>query len=203
MTIQDVLDRVGGSSGKDSARIAAVYRTLIQSEYFKIFGKNIVSKGCTSCYLDALFEIKNVLNLKTNPIMYELPSGRLIENESLPVTQTLSKLNLTAELAELHLALNPEAAKKFSNLPSDWVERVRIKREELGMEPDFEVPDGLIIRDTKPRIVQAPDIKELPKAKKAEEPKQEQPAKIVVKKATPRPKKASTKKPIVKQDAKK
>lgn len=203
MTIQNVLDRVGGSSGKDSARIAAVHKNLIQTEYFKLFGKNVVSKGCDSCYLDALFEIKNKLNLKTNPIMYELPSGRLIENQSLPVTKTLSKLNLTAELAELHLALKPEVARKFANLPSDWVERVRIKREELGMDPDFDVPDGLTIRDTKPRIVQAPDLKKVPEAKKAEAPKEEELAKIVVKKATTSPKRASAKKPIVKQNEKK
>lgn len=117
-TLQDMESRYAdGFSNLDRAFLDKVYHTL--------FGHEITNKGCSDCYRDAYMEIK--IKLKKDKAMpkksdYKLKAGAVIS--FFGHSRAYTSANLTNEVAEKYLAMNPNNANLFAELPDDWKARV-------------------------------------------------------------------------------
>ncbi len=100
-------------------------RAFLDKVYYVLFGHEITNKGCSDCYRDAYVEIK--LKLKKDKTMpkksdYKLKAGAVIS--FFGHSKAYTSANLTNEVAEKYLAMNPDNAKLFAELPDDWKARV-------------------------------------------------------------------------------
>lgn len=117
-TLQDMESRfVYGFSNLD--------RAFLDKIYYELFGREITNKGCSDCYRDAYIEIK--IKLKKDKTMpkksdYKLKAGAVIT--FFGQSKAYTSANLTNEVAEKYLALNPSNANMFAELPDDWKARV-------------------------------------------------------------------------------
>lgn len=117
-TLQDMESRYAdGFSNLDRAFLDKVYYTL--------FGHEITNKGCSDCYRDAYMEIK--IKLTKDKAMpkksdYKLKAGAVIS--FFGHSRAYTSANLTNEIAEKYLAMNPNNANLFAELPDDWKARV-------------------------------------------------------------------------------
>lgn len=100
-------------------------RAFLDKMYYELFGKEITNRGCSDCYRDAYLEI--MVKLRKEKAMpkksdYKLKAGAVIQffGESRAYTSA----NLTNEVAERYLSLNPGNANMFAELPDDWKSRV-------------------------------------------------------------------------------
>lgn len=134
-------------------------RAYLDTLYYELFGREISNKGCSDCYRDAYMEIK--IKLRKEKAMpkkcdYKLKPGAIIMffGES----QAYANPNLTNEVAERYLALNPTKSGMFAELPDDWKMRVNAYIEKThtpGVVPVVDnLPDALSLieeRDAKLR----------------------------------------------------
>ena len=120
-------------------------RSLLDSLYFNIFGREITNRGCSDCYRDAYMEI--LIYLKRNKAMpkksdFVLKAGAIITFFGEP--KCYSNANITDEAALRFLALNPSNEKLFEKLPEGW--RSRLPKSDASEAAD---KDAVIIRLTK------------------------------------------------------
>lgn len=100
-------------------------RAFLDKVYYDLFGREITNRGCSDCYRDAYMEIK--IKLKKNKAMpkksdYMLKAGAVIS--FFGHSKAYTSANLTNEVAEKYLAMNPANSKLFAELPDDWKARV-------------------------------------------------------------------------------
>ena len=100
-------------------------RAFLDKVYYDLFGREITNRGCSDCYRDAYMEIK--IKLKKYKAMpkksdYKLKAGAVIS--FFGQSQAYTSANLTNEVAEKYLAMNPANANLFAELPDDWKARV-------------------------------------------------------------------------------
>lgn len=120
-------------------------RSLLDSLYFNIFGREITNRGCSDCYRDAYMEI--LIYLKRNKAMpkksdFVLKAGAIITFFGEP--KCYSNANITDEAALRFLALNPANEKLFEHLPEGW--KSRLPKSDV---PEAEDKDAVIARLTK------------------------------------------------------
>lgn len=120
-------------------------RSLLDSLYFNIFGREITNRGCSDCYRDAYMEI--LIYLKRNKAMpkksdFVLKAGAIITFFGEP--KCYSNANITDEAAIRFLALNPSNEKLFEKLPEGW--RSRLPKSDASEAED---KDAVIVRLTK------------------------------------------------------
>lgn len=120
-------------------------RSLLDSLYFNIFGREITNRGCSDCYRDAYMEI--LIYLKRNKAMpkksdFVLKPGAIITFFGEP--KCYSNANITDEAALRFLAMNPSNEKLFEKLPEGW--RSRLPKSDA---PEAEDKDAVIARLTK------------------------------------------------------
>ena len=87
----------------------------IREAFKQLTGKNVVI-SCSTCYLEALFEIINTTKMAT-PKGYELKLGATLEAFGHP-EKFCTNNELTDELAEWHLKENPGQIIWFSKVPA-------------------------------------------------------------------------------------
>lgn len=114
----EVLRSQYGFSASDKTDIEVMYR--------EVFSKDFIKTTCNDCYHDAVIEM--YLHLKRNSKMkercnYSLKNGVLLQEFG--SSNMYTNANLTDEAAEIYLSRNSKGIKFFSNLPSDWEERVK------------------------------------------------------------------------------
>lgn len=136
-------------------------RSYLDTLYYEIFGREISNKGCSDCYRDAYMEIK--IKLRKEKAMpkkcdYKLKPGAIIMffGESVAYANP----NLTNEVAERYLALNPTHSGMFAELPDDWKTRVNAYIEKThtpGAGPVVDnLPDALnLIAERDAKLVEA------------------------------------------------
>lgn len=109
-------------------------RSVIENLYNKVCGKPIRRSGCSDCYRDAYIEIVTTLKklgkMPTTP-NYVLKAGALLHEFGSSNFYTLN--NCPDEFAEKWLATHPADIVLFERTPSDWDERVKLKKVELGL----------------------------------------------------------------------
>lgn len=120
-------------------------RSLLDSLYFNIFGREITNRGCSDCYRDAYMEI--LIYLKRNKAMpkksdFVLKPGAIITFFGEP--KCYSNANITDEAALRFLAMNPSNEKLFEHLPEGW--KSRLPKSDT---PEVEDRDAVIARLTK------------------------------------------------------
>lgn len=120
-------------------------RSLLDSLYFNIFGREITNRGCSDCYRDAYMEI--LIYLKRNKAMpkksdFVLKPGAIITFFGEP--KCYSNANITDEAALRFLTMNPSNEKLFEHLPEGW--RSRLPKSDA---PEVEDKDAVIARLTK------------------------------------------------------
>jgi hypothetical protein len=89
-------------------------KTKIREALIQLTGENI-NKGCSTCYIEALFKILNLTKMAT-PKGYELKKGVLLQAFGHP-EKVCTNLTLTDELAEWYLTNYPEKAIYFAKIP--------------------------------------------------------------------------------------
>ncbi len=113
-------------------------RRFLDQLHFRLFGKGITNRGCPDCYRDAYAMIR--LQLKKFPMSelkkqcrYRLKAGAIVQffGESTVYTNH----NLTDEVAERFLRMNPKWSRLFSSLPEGWRERIAASTEQPAAEP--------------------------------------------------------------------
>lgn len=105
-------------------------RAFLDKVYYDLFGREITNRGCSDCYRDAYMEIK--IKLKKDKAMpkksdYKLKAGAVIS--FFGQSKAYTSANLTNEVAERHLAMNPANANLYAELPDDWKVRVAAYKE--------------------------------------------------------------------------
>lgn len=117
-------------------------RGAIENLYNKVCGKPIRRSGCSDCYRDAYIELvstlKKIGKMPTIP-NYVLKAGALLHEFGSSNFYTLN--NCPDEFAEKWLATHPADIVLFERTPSDWEERVKLKKVELGLIPSDEPVD--------------------------------------------------------------
>lgn len=117
-------------------------RGVIENLYNKVCGKPIHRSGCSDCYRDAYIEIvttlKKIGKMPTIP-NYVLKAGALLHEFGSSDFYTLN--NCPDEFAEKWLATHPADIVLFERTPSDWEEKVKQKKIELGLIPSDEPVD--------------------------------------------------------------
>lgn len=117
-------------------------RGVIENLYNKVCGKPIRRSGCSDCYRDAYIELvstlKKIGKMPTTP-NYVLKAGALLHEFGSADFYTLN--NCPDEFAEKWLATHPADIVLFERTPSDWEERVTLKKVELGLIPSDEPVD--------------------------------------------------------------
>lgn len=129
--------------GRFDDGFSAIDRKFLEKIHFLLFGRVITNKGCGNCYRDAFLIIYTHLKkIKTmpQPSIYKLKPGVVIQFFGNSTVYTNS--NLTDETAEKYLAQNTNNKRFFSDLPSNWEERVasrvanRSTEEESSADPE-------------------------------------------------------------------
>lgn len=100
-------------------------RTFLDKVYYALLGREITNRGCNDCYRDAYIEIK--FKLKKDKAMPKKPDYRLKAGAVISFfghSKAYTSANLTNEVAEKYLAMNPANANLFAEMPDDWKARV-------------------------------------------------------------------------------
>lgn len=143
MEYKEVISTLDSMRSRYEDGFSTIDRNFLDQLHFLLFGKEITNKGCGNCYRDAYIIIYTHLKkIKTmpQPSLYKLKTGVVIQFFGKSTVYTNS--NLTDEVAERFLGLNPNNKSLFSDLPSNWEERVATRlannnaEEESKADPD-------------------------------------------------------------------
>lgn len=145
MTYEETMTRLKEMESRYQDGFSSLDRSLLDSLYFNIFGREITNRGCSDCYRDAYMEI--LIYLKRNKAMpkksdFVLKAGAIITFFGEP--KCYSNANITDEAALRFLALNPSNEKLFEKLPEGW--KSRLPKSDT---PEVEDKDAVIARLTK------------------------------------------------------
>lgn len=145
MTYEETMTRLKEMESRYQDGFSSLDRSLLDSLYFNIFGREITNRGCSDCYRDAYMEI--LIYLKRNKAMpkksdFVLKAGAIITFFGEP--KCYSNANITDEAALRFLALNPSNEKLFEKLPEGW--RSRLPKSDASEAEDN---DAVIVRLTK------------------------------------------------------
>lgn len=145
MTYEETMTRLKEMESRYQDGFSSLDRSLLDSLYFNIFGREITNRGCSDCYRDAYMEI--LIYLKRNKAMpkksdFVLKAGAIITFFGEP--KCYSNANITDEAALRFLALNPSNEKLFEKLPEGW--RSRLPKSDASEAED---KDAVIVRLTK------------------------------------------------------
>ena len=145
MTYEETMTRLKEMESRYQDGFSSLDRSLLDSLYFNIFGREITNRGCSDCYRDAYMEI--LIYLKRNKAMpkksdFVLKPGAIITFFGEP--KCYSNANITDEAALRFLAINPSNEKLFEHLPEGW--RSRLPKSDA---PEVEDKDAVIARLTK------------------------------------------------------
>lgn len=145
MTYEETMTRLKEMESRYQDGFSSLDRSLLDSLYFNIFGREITNRGCSDCYRDAYMEI--LIYLKRNKAMpkksdFVLKPGAIITFFGEP--KCYSNANITDEAALRFLAMNPSNEKLFEHLPEGW--RSRLPKSDA---PEVEDKDAVIARLTK------------------------------------------------------
>lgn len=145
MTYEETMTRLKEMESRYQDGFSSLDRSLLDSLYFNIFGREITNRGCSDCYRDAYMEI--LIYLKRNKAMpkksdFVLKAGAIITFFGEP--KCYSNANITDEAALRFLAMNPSNEKLFEHLPEDW--KSRLPKSDA---PEVEDKDAVIARLTK------------------------------------------------------
>lgn len=146
MTYEETITRLKEMESRYQDGFSSLDRSLLDSLYFNIFGREITNRGCSDCYRDAYMEI--LIYLKRNKAMpkksdFVLKAGAIITFFGEP--KCYSNANITDEAALRFLALNPANEKLFEHLPEGWKSRLP----KTDDAPEAEDKDAVIARLTK------------------------------------------------------
>lgn len=146
MTYEETITRLKEMESRYQDGFSSLDRSLLDSLYFNIFGREITNRGCSDCYRDAYMEI--LIYLKRTKAMpkksdFVLKPGAIITFFGEP--KCYSNANITDEAALRFLALNPSNEKLFESLPADWKSRLP----NSDVSPETEDKDAVIARLTK------------------------------------------------------
>lgn len=145
MTYEETMTRLKEMESRYQDGFSSLDRSLLDSLYFNIFGREITNRGCSDCYRDAYMEI--LIYLKRNKAMpkksdFVLKPGAIITFFGEP--KCYSNANITDEAALRFLAMNPSNEKLFEHLPEGW--KSRLPKSDI---PEVEDKDAVIARLTK------------------------------------------------------
>lgn len=145
MTYDETMNRLKEMESRYQDGFSSLDRSLLDSLYFNIFGREITNRGCSDCYRDAYMEI--LIHLKRTKAMpkksdFVLKAGAIITFFGEPLCY--SNANITDEAALRFLSLNPSNEKLFESLPADWKSRFT-----KSDAPEAEDKDAVIARLTK------------------------------------------------------
>lgn len=145
MTYEETMTRLKEMGSRYQDGFSSLDRSLLDSLYFNIFGREITNRGCSDCYRDAYMEI--LIYLKRNKAMpkksdFVLKPGAIITFFGEP--KCYSNANITDEAALRFLAMNPSNEKLFEHLPEGW--KSRLPKSDT---PEVEDRDAVIARLTK------------------------------------------------------
>jgi len=145
MTYEETMTRLKEMESRYQDGFSSLDRSLLDSLYFNIFGREITNRGCSDCYRDAYMEI--LIYLKRNKAMpkksdFVLKPGAIITFFGEP--KCYSNANITDEAALRFLAMNPSNEKLFEHLPEGW--KSRLPKSDT---PEVEDKDAVIARLTK------------------------------------------------------
>lgn len=145
MTYEETMTRLKEMESRYQDGFSSLDRSLLDSLYFNIFGREITNRGCSDCYRDAYMEI--LIYLKRNKAMpkksdFVLKPGAIITFFGEP--KCYSNANITDEAAFRFLAMNPSNEKLFEHLPEGW--KSRLPKSDT---PEVEDKDAVIARLTK------------------------------------------------------
>lgn len=145
MTYEETMPRLKEMESRYQDGFSSLDRSLLDSLYFNIFGREITNRGCSDCYRDAYMEI--LIYLKRNKAMpkksdFVLKPGAIITFFGEP--KCYSNANITDEAALRFLAMNPSNEKLFEHLPEGW--KSRLPKSDT---PEVEDKDAVIARLTK------------------------------------------------------
>lgn len=145
MTYEETMIRLKEMESRYQDGFSSLDRSLLDSLYFNIFGREITNRGCSDCYRDAYMEI--LIYLKRNKAMpkksdFVLKPGAIITFFGEP--KCYSNANITDEAALRFLAMNPSNEKLFEHLPEGW--KSRLPKSDT---PEVEDKDAVIARLTK------------------------------------------------------
>lgn len=145
MTYEETITRLKEMESRYQDGFSSLDRSLLDSLYFNIFGREITNRGCSDCYRDAYMEI--LIYLKRNKAMpkksdFVLKPGAIITFFGEP--KCYSNANITDEAALRFLAMNPSNEKLFEHLPEGW--KSRLPKSDT---PEVEDKDAVIARLTK------------------------------------------------------
>lgn len=145
MTYEETMTRLKEMKSRYQDGFSSLDRSLLDSLYFNIFGREITNRGCSDCYRDAYMEI--LIYLKRNKAMpkksdFVLKPGAIITFFGEP--KCYSNANITDEAALRFLAMNPSNEKLFEHLPEGW--KSRLPKSDT---PEVEDKDAVIARLTK------------------------------------------------------
>lgn len=136
-------------------------KKIIREAYKQLTGKSIVI-SCSTCYLEALFELINTTKMATSK-GYELKLGATLEAFGHP-EKFCTNNELTDELAEWHLKENPGQIIWFSKVP---VLKQNLNTETVIIPPKKEVPKEDVGNMADEMIAKATlSPKKIPKTKK-------------------------------------
>lgn len=102
-------------------------RSFLEALNYRLFSKVITLTGCSDCYRDAYILIHNRLKRdKKMPRLsnYILKNGALLHEFGTP---DYYSHQVTDEVAEHFLKMNPDDINLFQKFPADWKERIERK----------------------------------------------------------------------------
>jgi len=123
LTIDAVREQLEAIKPRHATSFTGADKKFIDRVYRRLFNKEVVNKGCNSCYKDAFVEIYcQIKKLKELPDMsaYRLKNG-VVYTE--PFTNHSYVGEVKDEDAERILAKYPAMIKKFARYPEDWEAR--------------------------------------------------------------------------------
>lgn len=125
----------------DLIRSSAAFRNDL-SYLAKIYLRQEVS-GCNTCYFDAYVKLmlKNPME-QPKKLLFDMPAGKLIKDIK-GTRLTISRANITNELALYHIKTNPICISRFSKVPANLkdllarfdTETMTLKDEKIKVTP--------------------------------------------------------------------
>lgn len=112
-------------------------RTYLEQLYSSLLSKKVRRSGCSDCYRDAYLEIYSYLKKlgsMPNKPNYVLKAGVVIHPQG--TNKFYANANIPDDVAETHLAKNPESINDFQSYPADYALRVEARKNGEAPAPD-------------------------------------------------------------------
>lgn len=127
MEYADVMQRLEDMKSRFQDGFSNIDRQFLDSLHFTLYGKIITQTGCGDCYRDAYLQMRLKLNkekMMPKKSNYTLKTGAVIAffGESVAYTNA----NLTDEVAERYISLNPTNIRLFESFPLNYKERIEM-----------------------------------------------------------------------------